>query len=159
VDGESLKVIKPPTPSAKETTQESPKPMSLDGTHNSHGAGGAPTSPTRAAPSSNPVGAPSDPKPTEFPRTSPTSPRCYGLGVVDDYHPGEGSSMPRPEKPSRQYLWVVESLFDNPEFIPAGFHIERFITVAVDTEADRANTKALYSALEIASTHLNVSVF
>jgi hypothetical protein len=67
--------------------------------------------------------------------------------------------VPQPEKPSLQYLRVAESLLDNPEFIQDGFHIGRFITVAVDTENDRANTKALYSALETASTHLDVSFF
>jgi hypothetical protein len=66
--------------------------------------------------------------------------------------------MPLPEKPSRPYLRVVESLFDNPKFIQAGFHIGWFVTVVVDTEADQTNTKALYSALETASTHLDVSL-
>jgi hypothetical protein len=66
--------------------------------------------------------------------------------------------MPRPEKQLRQYSWVTESLFDNPEFIKTGFHISRFITIAVDTEADQANIKALYSDLKSALTHLNVSV-
>jgi hypothetical protein len=48
-------------------------------------------------------------------------------------------------------------LFDNPEFIQVGFHIGRFIKAAVDTEADRANTKARYYTLETASAHLDVS--
>jgi hypothetical protein len=67
--------------------------------------------------------------------------------------------VPRSEKQPRQYSRVVESLFDNLEFIQVRFHIGRFITVAVDTEADQANIKALYSDLQSASTHLNVSPF
>jgi hypothetical protein len=66
--------------------------------------------------------------------------------------------MPQPKNPPRQYLHVVESLFDNPEFIQAGFHISLFIMAVVDTEADRANTKVIYYALETASTHLDVSI-
>jgi hypothetical protein len=54
-------------------------------------------------------------------------------------------------------LWVVESLWDNPEFIQAGFHIGRFITVAVDTEADRENINALYSSLKFTSAQIDVS--
>jgi hypothetical protein len=114
--------------------------------------------PTRAAPSSNPTGAPSSPEPTESPRTSLASPWSYGLGATGGYHPGEGSSAPQPEKPSRQYSQVAKSLLDNLEFIQVGIRIGQFVTAAVDTEVDRANTKALYSALESTSTHLNVSL-
>jgi hypothetical protein len=51
-----------------------------------------------------------------------------------------------------------DRMFDNPKFIQVGFHIVRFITAVVDTEADQANTKVLYSTLETASTHLNISL-
>jgi hypothetical protein len=142
--GESPKVTKPSIPNTKEVVQESLKPMSPDGAQDSPGANGAPTLPIRAALSSNPVGVSSGPKPTESPRTSPTSPRSYGLGATGGYHPREGSSVPWLAKPSQQYSWVAESLFDSPEFIQARFHINQFITVAVDTEVDWANTKALY---------------
>jgi hypothetical protein len=158
VGDESPKETKPPTPNAEETVQEPSKPPSLDGARNSSGAGGALTLPTRAAPSANPAGTSSGPEPTESSRTSPMSPLSYGLGAIGGYHHGEGSSMPLPEKPSRPYSRVVESLFDNPKFIQSGFHIGWFVTVVVDTEADRTNTKALYSALETASTHLDVSL-
>jgi hypothetical protein len=100
VGGKPPKATKPPTPNAKETTQESSKSMSPDGTQDSLGAGGALTSPTQAASSSNPAGVSSGPEPTESPRTSPMSPRSYGLGAIGGYHPGEGSSVPQPEKPS-----------------------------------------------------------
>jgi hypothetical protein len=86
------------------------------------------------------------------------SPRSYGLRATSGYHPGEGSSMPWPKNPPRQYSQVAESLFDNPEFIQARFHTGRFVTAVVDTEVDRANTKALNSALKTALTHLDVSV-
>jgi hypothetical protein len=159
VGGESLKVTKPLAPNIKETVQESRKPRSPGGTQNSPGADGAPSSPPRAASSPNLVGASSGPKSAEFPRTSPTSYRSYRLRAASGYHPGEGLSMPRPKNPPRQYLRVAESLFDNPKFMQDGFHISRFITMAVDTEVDQANTKALYFALKTTSTHLYVSIF
>jgi hypothetical protein len=51
----------------------------------------------------------------------------------------------------------VETLANNPNFIQAGFHIGRFITTVVDTEADRLNTEALWTELESTSTRINVS--
>jgi hypothetical protein len=52
---------------------------------------------------------------------------------------------------------VVETLAQNADFIKAGFHIGRFITTAVDTEADRSNTEALRAELDPAWTRINVS--
>jgi hypothetical protein len=159
VGGESPKVTKPPTPNVEETAQESLKPSSPDGAQDSPGVGGAPTSPTRVAPSSNPTGASSRPKPTEPPKTSPMSPSPMDLG------PSVNTILERArlhpdQKNHRDNIRGSQShCFDNPEFIQTGFHIGRFIMAAIDTEVDRANTKALYSALESASTHLNVSIF
>jgi hypothetical protein len=48
-------------------------------------------------------------------------------------------------------------LWDNPEFIQARFHIEWFITTAIDTEADRDNIKALYSCLKSTLAQIDVS--
>jgi hypothetical protein len=48
-------------------------------------------------------------------------------------------------------------LWDNPEFIQARFHIERFITAVVDTEADRENIKALSSCLKSTLAQIDVS--
>jgi hypothetical protein len=49
------------------------------------------------------------------------------------------------------------SLWDNPDFIQAGFHINQFVTIAIDTEADREKIKALYSNLKTTSDWINVS--
>jgi hypothetical protein len=51
--------------------------------------------------------------------------------------------MPQSIKQLRQYSQVAKSLWDNPEFIKAGFHIIRFVTAAVNTKADRENIKVL----------------
>jgi hypothetical protein len=64
--------------------------------------------------------------------------------------------MPQPEEILRQHSRVVESLWDNPDFIQAGFHIDWIITAVVDTDADRENIKALYSSLQTTSAQIDV---
>jgi hypothetical protein len=51
----------------------------------------------------------------------------------------------------------MESLWDNPEFIQAEFHIGLLVTAALDTEVDRKNIKALYSSLKSTSSQIDVS--
>jgi hypothetical protein len=53
---------------------------------------------------------------------------------------------------------VAESLSDNSEFIKARFHIDRFNTIAVDTEAERINSEALQTDLASAPTRINLSI-
>jgi hypothetical protein len=65
--------------------------------------------------------------------------------------------MPQPEESPQQCSQVAESIWDNPDFIQAGFHIRRFVTMAVDTEADRENIKALYSNLKTTLAQIDVS--
>jgi hypothetical protein len=65
--------------------------------------------------------------------------------------------MPQSEKPPQQHSWVVEFLWDNLEFIQASFHIRRFVTAAIDTEADQENIKAFYVSLKSTSAQINVS--
>jgi hypothetical protein len=38
-----------------------------------------------------------------------------------------------------------------------GFHVGRFVTAVIDTEADRENIKALYSSLKTISDQIDVS--
>jgi hypothetical protein len=65
--------------------------------------------------------------------------------------------VPQYEETQRQHSWVTKSLWDNPEFIQAGFHLGWFVTEAVDTESDRENVKALYSSLKTTSAQIDVS--
>jgi hypothetical protein len=51
------------------------------------------------------------------------------------------------------------SLANDPEFIKARFHIDRFIIITVDTEADRANIEVLYIDLKSTLTRINVIIF
>jgi hypothetical protein len=48
-------------------------------------------------------------------------------------------------------------MWDNPRFIQAGFHLEQFVTMVVDTEAVLENVNALYSSLKRTSAQINVS--
>jgi hypothetical protein len=67
--------------------------------------------------------------------------------------------MPRPEKQPRQYSRIAESLWDNPNFIQAGFHIGRYVTASVNTEAEREQIKALYSNMKTTSELVDVSIY
>jgi hypothetical protein len=67
--------------------------------------------------------------------------------------------MPQPEEVPRQRSQVTESLWDNPNLIHVGFHVDRFVTVAVHTYPDQDNIKALYSSLKTTLEQIDVSVF
>jgi hypothetical protein len=45
---------------------------------------------------------------------------------------------------------VAKTLANDPDFIQAGFHIGRFITVVLDTEVDRLNTRGLLTESSLA---------
>jgi hypothetical protein len=65
--------------------------------------------------------------------------------------------VPQSRKQPQLYSRVVESLWDNPSFVQAGFHISWFVIAEIDTEADRDNIKVLYSNLESTSAQIDVS--
>jgi hypothetical protein len=64
--------------------------------------------------------------------------------------------MPQSGEQPQARLGVAESLWDNPDFIQAGFYISRFITVSVNTEAEQENIKAIYASLETTLAQINV---
>jgi hypothetical protein len=89
---------------------------------------------------------------------SPLSPGSYGLEALSGWQNGEGSSMPRSGKQPCPFSRVAEFLWDNLDFIHARFHIGRYVTTSVNSEAEQENIKALYSTLETNSAQINVSV-
>jgi hypothetical protein len=99
-------------------------------------------------------------KPAKSPEASPLSPWSYGLRAAGEYQHSEVSSVPQSEELPQQHSWVVESLRDNPEFIQARFHIRRFVTVTIDTKADRdgSDLLALHSSLKTTSAQIDGSV-
>jgi hypothetical protein len=67
--------------------------------------------------------------------------------------------VPRFERQLHQYSHIVESMWDNPDFIQAGFHIGQYITPSVSTEAKQEHIKALYSSMKNPSELIDVSIF
>jgi hypothetical protein len=65
--------------------------------------------------------------------------------------------VPQREEVSQQHSRVIESLWDNPDFILAGFHVGRFVTAIVDTKADQDNINALYYSLKRTLDQIDVS--
>jgi hypothetical protein len=52
---------------------------------------------------------------------------------------------------------VAETLANDPDFIQAGFHIGRFITVVVDTRVDQLNTEGLLTKSESCLNRIKVN--
>jgi hypothetical protein len=87
------------------------------------------------------------------------SPKSFGLRAHGGPQPGEGSSVPRPEKQQRQYSRVTGSLWDNPDFIQVGFHIGRYVSASVNTKAEQEQIKALCSSMKTTSELIDVSIY
>jgi hypothetical protein len=62
------------------------------------------------------------------------------------------------EIPHQRAPRVADTLTGNPNFIKAGFHIGRFITIGVDAEKEHALTDALKCNLEFTSEQIKVSI-
>jgi hypothetical protein len=84
--------------------------------------------------------------------------QSYGLGAPGGRQPDECSSVPGSRKQLQQYSRVTESLWDNPEFIQAGYHIGRYVTGSVNTEAEQEWIKALYSSMKTTLELIDVSM-
>jgi hypothetical protein len=56
-------------------------------------------------------------------------------------------------------LRVAKSLWDNPDFIQAEYHIGRYVTASVNTEAKREQIRALYSSMKTTSKLIDVSIY
>jgi hypothetical protein len=121
---ESPKLDNPPDPSAGKTFPDMSKPLGPEDTNASAGAASNPTCPSAVDMGRDATHQPSRPDPTEHQEASLWDPESFRLGAHGGPQDGEGSSMPRPEKQPRQYLCVVESMWDNPNFIQAGYHID-----------------------------------
>jgi hypothetical protein len=135
--GESQKVDKAPSPQAEKSTSEPLKPPSPKGVPNPASAESAPTSPTHAALSHDAASTSPILEPAEFPEAPPPSTQLYGLEATGGLWPNERSSMPKSRGQPRWYSCVAKSLWDNLEFVQAGFHIGWFVIAVVDTKADQ----------------------
>jgi hypothetical protein len=122
-------------------------------------AKGVPTSPSDASLGRDTTHQSLGPEPTLHPKASLQSPKSFGLRPPSGCQPSEGLSVPRSRKQPHQYSCVAESLWDNPDFIQAGFHIGRYVIASMNTEAEQEQIKALYSSMRTTSELVDVSIF
>jgi hypothetical protein len=74
---------------------------------------------------------------------NPKLAESHGLGSIGEVPLGGDSARAQPSVLPQRNSRVAEILAEDPKFIKVGFHIGWFITTAVDTEAERANTEVL----------------
>jgi hypothetical protein len=156
-ENESLTVGKPPSPSTGKPPPKTPNPPGSEGTRVPTGVMSNPTS--RPTGDSKQDAFYQSPRPdtARHQDASPISPMSFGLRAHGGQQSGEGPSMPRPEKQPHQYSCVVESLWDNLDFIQVGFHIGRYVLAVVNTQAEQEQIKALYSSMQNTSKLIDVS--
>jgi hypothetical protein len=159
LESESPKVDKPPSPSAGKTLLETPNPQGSENINVPNGAASNPTTPPATDLRCDIAHQSPRLDPARHQDASPVSPKSLGLGAHGGTQPGGGSSVPSPEKQPRQYSQVVESLWDNPNFIQAGFHIGRYVSTSVNTQAEQEQIKALYSSMKTTSQLIDVSFY
>jgi hypothetical protein len=145
--GESPKMDKPPSPSTRKPLQRHQTPAGSEGTRNPTGPMSNPTSPPTSDSQCDATHQYPRPDPARHQDASPVSPKSFGLGAHGGQQSGEGPSVLRSWKQPRQYSRVAESLWDNLDFIEAGFHIGRYVSVAMNTQAEQEQIKALYSSM------------
>jgi hypothetical protein len=158
-ESEPPKVDKPLSPSAGKTFPETPNPTGPKDINVPTGAASNQTSPPAADSRHDAAHQPPRPDPAMHQGASPLNPKSFGLGAHGGPQPGEGSYVPRHEKQSRQYSRVAESMWDNPYFIQAGFHIGRYISAFVNSQAEQEQIKALYSNMKTTSELIDVSFY
>jgi hypothetical protein len=153
------KVDKPTSPSARKTFPDMSKPPAPEDTNASASATCNPTSPSATDLGRDVAHQSSWPDPTKHQEASPEDPKSFRLGARGGPQAGECSSMPRIEKQLRQYSRVAESLWDNPDFIQASYHIGRYVSASVNTEIEWELIKALYSSMRTTSKLVDVSIY
>jgi hypothetical protein len=123
-ESESPKVDKPPSPSTGQSSQKMLKPPGPEVTDIPTGAKGDSTFSSTTDSGHDAAHQSPRPEPIEHTEASPQNPKSFGLGAPGGPQPDEGSSVHRSKKQQRQYSHVVEFLWDNPDIIQAGFHID-----------------------------------
>jgi hypothetical protein len=129
-------VDKPLSPQAEKTTPEPLTHLSLTGAQSPISAVGTPTSPTHMASGWDAANNSPRPKSAKCPDMPPPSPWSYGLGALGGSQNGERSSMPQSRKQPRLFLHVAESLWDNLDFIQAGFHTGQYVIAFMNSEVE-----------------------
>jgi hypothetical protein len=156
----------PSSPYVDKMVSRASESLSPSGNKCSPGLAGTPDptsmkkpSPTKTMPSPSALDATqaqNQPSPIRK-KAAPPSPQSHGLGATGE-HPTKGDSTGAQDAHSPQSIrHVAESLTNDPNFIKVGFHIIRFVTTIVNTEAEKADIQALRSDLDSASLWINVN--
>jgi hypothetical protein len=155
----SPKVDKPPSPCVGKTLLEMLNPADSEDINVPTGATRNLTSPLATDSRRDTTHQSPRPDSTVHQEASPISPKSFGLGAHGGPQQGEGSPVPRPEKQPRQYSRLVETLWDNLDFIQVGFHIGRYVSTSMNTQAEQEQIKALYSSMKTTSKLIDISFY
>jgi hypothetical protein len=157
---------KSPSPDTAKIVPQASESLSPSGTKGSPGPvrtlspmAAKKTPSTMITPNPSPANATQSPNLSESlkEKTPPSSPQSHVLGTTGGA-PSQGNfNRPGTETPPQMFLWVANSLPKDLNFIKAGFHIGRFVTTAVDNEAEQAGIQALRGDLDFVSLWINVS--
>jgi hypothetical protein len=160
------KADKPPSLSTIEDALEAVKPSSLRSIKDAP-EGAKSLSPKAAEGTPKATKPPSSAAIEETPRTiqgnnsrenlTTPSPQAHGWGAAANAPIGEGSTWPWVEEVPQSSLQVTDSLAQDPNFIKVECHIGKYITTTVNTEAEQEDIQAVWSDLDSASLHINVS--
>jgi hypothetical protein len=93
----------------------------------------------------------------ESTKTTPPNNPSDGIGTAGEDSTGGDSAQPQTQSLPRLTPLVVETLANDPDFIQAGFHIGRFITAVINTQADWLNYEALMTEVESCVKRIFVS--
>jgi hypothetical protein len=157
--GEPPKVDKPLSPSARKIIPEMPNLLGSEVINVPTGAVGNPTFAPATDWSHDAAHQPSRSDPTIHQDASPIGPKSFGLRVLGGPQPGESSSVLGPEKQPQPYSCLAKSLWDNPDIIQVEFHIWRYVSASVNTQAEQEYIKALYSSMKTTNELIDVSFY
>jgi hypothetical protein len=146
-EGKISKLDKPPSPFAGKPPPKTLNPPGSEGTCIPTGVMSNPTSPPAGDSKHDATNQSPRPDLARHQDASPISPKSFGLRAHGGQQLGEGPSVPRPEKQPRQHSCVAESLWDYPNFVHARFHIDRYLSAVMNTQAKQERIKALYSSM------------
>jgi hypothetical protein len=151
----AMRTEAPLSSEATKTTSKAFEPPSAGGANDSPSQAKAPgTSGTRksAKAALGPTSSKSRKK-----KMAPLSPQMHKLNIASGAPGPSDSASPSVESLPRVFSRVADSLEKDPDFIKTGFHIGRFLTAAVNTEAEQSDIQALWAGLDSTSLQINVS--
>jgi hypothetical protein len=146
----------PLSPDAMKAVPKAPKPPSAGGANDSPSQAKAPDS--SGAKKSSKATSGSTPSKSRKKKMAPPSLWLHGLGTAGGTPSPSDSTLPSAESLPRVFSRVTDSLTKDLNFIKVEFHIRRFVTAAVNTEAGQSDIQVLQASLDSTSIQINVSI-